>query len=347
MIKFKKIKRKDIRPGEFVYTGKVIDDEVKLQLFSYDSDDFIEIDDYNYQSKFYDNNQINWLNLHGIHNVELIKQIAEDIGINNLNLQDLLNTNERPKLDENENYIFITVKSLISNGKVEYEQISFVLGKNFLISFQEKPADLFEHIRLRIRENLGIIRKRKADYLLFMLLDAIVDNYFTVMDKLVSDITKLEEVVLNNPKNNLLIEIEELKREINFIKNKIQPLKDAVHRLNNFSEDFIDAANKAYFSDLRDSILNLMDYIDYSKNSLDGITNIYLSSLSNNLNITMKILTVISTIFIPLTFIAGIYGMNFEYMPELKEPEAYPIVLILMFLISVVMVIYFKRKKFL
>lgn len=347
MIKFKKLMRKDIIPGEYVFTGNVVELPVKLQLFRYNNDNYEEFNDYKFEGNFVDDNQINWLNLHGIHDINLIKEITSTFDIHSLNLQDLLNTNERTKLDENENYLFITVKSLINNDKIENEHISFVLGKNYIISFQEKPADIFEHIRLRIRNNLGILRKKGADYLLFMLLDAIVDNYFIVMDKLVSKITELEENVLNSPKNNLLVEIEEIKKEINFIKNKIQPLNDTINRLNNFNEDYIDKTTKPYFSDLKDSILNLIDYIEYSKSSLDGVTNIYLSSLSNNLNITMKILTVISTIFIPLTFIAGIYGMNFEYMPELKEPLAYPIILLIMLIISIIMLFYFKKKKFL
>ncbi len=346
MIKFKKIMRKDIKPGEVIFTGEVIDIPVNIQLLQYNNIEYNELKDYVFKGDFLEVDKVNWLNLHGIHNIELIKHITSTFDIHNLNVQDLLNINERTKLDENENYLFINVKSLIDNGKIENEQISFVLGKNYLLSFQEKPDDLFEHIRLRIRNNLGIIRKKGADYLLYMILDAIVDNYFIVMDKIVSKITALEENVLNSPKSNLLIEVEEIKKEINFIKNKTQPLFDTINRLNNFNEEFIDSLVKPYFSDLKDNLLNLNDYIEYSKNSLDGVTNIYLSSLSNNLNVTMKILTVISTIFIPLTFIAGIYGMNFEYMPELKEPIAYPIVLILMLFISISMLIYFKKKKF-
>jgi magnesium transporter len=338
--------RKDIKPGEVIFTGEVIDIPVNIQLLQYNNIEYNELKDYVFKGDFLEVDKVNWLNLHGIHNIELIKHITSTFDIHNLNVQDLLNINERTKLDENENYLFINVKSLIDNGKIENEQISFVLGKNYLLSFQEKPDDLFEHIRLRIRNNLGIIRKKGADYLLYMILDAIVDNYFIVMDKIVSKITALEENVLNSPKSNLLIEVEEIKKEINFIKNKTQPLFDTINRLNNFNEEFIDSLVKPYFSDLKDNLLNLNDYIEYSKNSLDGVTNIYLSSLSNNLNVTMKILTVISTIFIPLTFIAGIYGMNFEYMPELKEPIAYPIVLILMLFISISMLIYFKKKKF-
>lgn len=347
MLKFYKLKRKDIKPGEFVYSGNKKDEPVKLQLFSYDSDKFIENSDYIFEENFNKNDKVNWLNIHGIHNVELIKKITDTVEINNLNLQDIINTNERPKIEESEKYIFITAKSLIENEKIEYEQISFVLGENFLISFQEKLDDSFEHIRLRIRENLGLLRKKRADYLLFMLLDAIVDNYYSVIDKLVNDINNIEQKVLSTHKDNLLIDIEAIKKELQLIKNKVQPLKDTVFKLNNFDNKFIDNANKAYFSDLKDSTLNLMDYLDYTKNSLDGITNIYLSSLSNKMNDTMKLLAVISTIFIPLTFIVGVYGMNFEYMPELKEPSAYPIVLIIMALISITMIVYFKYKKFL
>lgn len=347
MLKFYKLKRKDIKPGEFVYSGNKKDEPVKLQLYSYDSDKFIENSDYIFDENFNKNNEVNWLNIHGIHNVDLIKQITNSVEINNLNLQDIINTNERPKIEESEKYIFITAKSLIHNENIEYEQISFVLGDNYLISFQEKIDDAFDHIRLRIRENLGLLRKKRADYLLFMLLDAIVDNYYSVIDKLVNDINNIEQKVLSTHKDNLLIDIEGIKKELQLIKNKAQPLKDTVFKLNNFENEFIDNANKAYFSDLKDSTLNLMDYIDYTKNSLDGITNIYLSSLSNKMNDTMKLLAVISTIFIPLTFIAGVYGMNFEYMPELKEPSAYPIVLIIMALISITMIVYFKFKKFL
>lgn len=349
MIKFYKLKRKDIKPGEFVYSGNKHNEPVKLQLFTYDSEEFEEKSDFVFDGKFYDDNEekVFWLNIHGIHNVELIKKIANEVGINNLNLQDIINTNERPKIEESENYIFITAKSLTGNESIDYEQISFVLGKNFIISFQEKIDDTFDHIRLRIRENLGLLRKRKSDYLLFMFLDAIIDNYYTVIDKIVNDINIIEQKVLSTNKDNLLIDIEAIKKELQLIKNKVQPLKDTVHKLNNMDNPLIDNANKAYFTDIKDSSLNLMDYIDYTKNSLDGITNIYLSSLSNKMNDTMKLLAVISTIFIPLTFIAGLYGMNFEYMPELKEPMAYPIILVLMFLISVTMIIYFKFKKFL
>lgn len=349
MLKFIKIKRKDIKPGEFIYVGPKRESPPTMQLFKYNEAEYTEEDPYYLNESLFDGNKIQWLNIHGIHDVNLVKDIADRIGLHSMNVQDLLNTSERPKIEENENYLFFTTKSIIDEDKIETdsEQITFVLGKNFIVSFQEKPADLFEHIRLRIRENLGVVRKKKADYLLFLLVEAIVDNYYTTMDKLVHRITELEEEVLNNPVDNLLIRIEKVKKEINFIKNKIQPLKDSVIRLDKFNPEFIDNSNTPYFSDLKDSTINLLDYIEQSKNTLDGITNIYLSSLSNKMNSTMKILTIISTIFIPLTFIAGIYGMNFQYMPELQEPMAYPIVLIIMFVISIAMVIYFKKKKFL
>lgn len=349
MFKLIKIKRKDLKPGELVYVGPKRELPPVMQLFVYNENEYFEENPYLFSENIFESNHIHWLNIHGIHDVNLIKTICDKIGLHSMNVQDLLNTSERPKIEENENYLFFTTKSIIDEENIETdsEQITFVLGRNFIVSFQEKPADLFEHIRLRIRENLGIVRKKKADYLLFLLVEAIIDNYYTSIDRLARKITTLEEDVLNNPEDNLLIEIEKVKKEINYIKNKIQPLKDAVVRIDKFNPEFIDSSNTPYFADLKDNTLNLLDYVEQSKNTLDGITNIYLSSLSNKMNNTMKLLTIISTIFIPLTFIAGIYGMNFQFMPELKEPLAYPIVLIIMFFIFVGMLFYFKKKKFL
>lgn len=349
MKKFSKIKRKDISPGEFIYVGPARNIPTTMQLFSYNESNFIEENPYILNDNLFIQNSINWLNIHGIQNVVLIKEIANKIGLNSLNLQDLLNTHERPKIEENENYIFFTTKSISSDVEKEFssEQITFVLGNNFIVSFQEKPASLYEHIRLRIRNNLGIVRKKRADYLLFLLLDAIIDNYYVAMDKIADKIAKLEEKVLNNPEDNFLIQVEKVKNEVNFIKSQVQPLKDSVIRLDKVNPKFIDSNNTPYFSDLKDSTLSLLDYLEQSKNSLNGITNIYLSTLSNKMNSTMKLLTVISTIFIPLTFIVGVYGMNFDYMPELKYHYGYPIAMITMLLISVGMAIYFKKKKFL
>jgi magnesium transporter len=290
--------------------------------------------------------QVNWVNLDGLNNQDIIEKLQSHFGLHSLLVDDLL-SDQRPKVEEYEGYLFFTLKMLyrIEAREIDYEQISFVLGNNFLVSFQEKEGDLFDGFRDRIRLDLGKVRKKKADYLLYRLIDIIVDNYYNVLDKVGDLIEEIEENVYENPNNKTFNRIQSLKKELIYLRKALYPLREALSKLVKGESDFIMEENMRYYSDVYDHVSHLIDSLDTYKDLTSSLLDIHINAMNTKMNEVMKVLTVISTIFIPLTFVVGVYGMNFDYMPELRWPWGYYGVWGVMIAIVIGMLFYFRKKK--
>jgi magnesium transporter len=351
-IKYKKGKR--LQPYSLEYTGLHIANEVEMQLFVYDDSSVAEFDKGTIENleKHIDLSKSNWLNIHGLSDVDLLKHIAKCFGINNFMLADILNTGKRTKLEEEKEVIFFNIKSILpseSSDDIQVEQISFLLKKGILISFQEKRSDFFTHIRERIRTNSGIVRTKKSDYLLYILLDAVIGNFFITLENEENKI----EALINQSKNSadpiILEKIEKHRDNFNFLKRSIIPLRDSLYDIKSIKEDGvfeeIEFTNFSFFTRLHQKCLELLEQIESDMGSLESASNFFFAAQSHKMNEIMKTLTVISAIFIPLTFIVGVYGMNFDNMPELKFQNGYYIVIGFMFLTVIGMVIYFKKRN--
>ncbi|MDI6888819.1 MAG: magnesium/cobalt transporter CorA [Methanocellales archaeon] len=293
---------------------------------------------------------VTWININGIHDVELIEKIGKHFNIHPLVLEDIVNTGQRPKMEDFEDYIFIVLKMLYYDEKdeeIKAEQISLILGPNFVISFQEKEGDIFDPLRERIRSGKGRIKKMGSDYLAYALIDAVVDNYFTILEKLGEEIEGMEEELVTNPTQETLQAIHNLKRDMIFLRKSVWPLREVVSSLERGESPLIHETTGIYLRDVYDHTIQVIDTIETLRDLLSGMLDIYLSSISNRMNEVMKVLTIIATIFIPLTLVVGIYGMNFAYMPELGWRWGYPLVLLLMVAIGISMLVYFRRKMWL
>lgn len=259
-----------------------------------------------------------------------------------------MSTGQRPKAEQYQNCLFMVLNMLWMDKKkkgVESEQVSLVYRDNYLLSFQEKEGDLFDPIRNRIRQAKGKIRKEKCDYLCYALLDIIVDNYFLILESSGEQIENIEQEMISDPDTNTLKQLHELKRNMIFLRKTIWPIRELVRSLERVDSTLIRSENLIYFRDVYDHTIQIIDIVESSRDILSGMLDIYLSSVSNRMNEVMKVLTIIATIFIPLTFIAGVYGMNFEFMPELEFRWAYPVVLLIMMVIGMTMIFYFKKRK--
>jgi magnesium transporter len=261
-----------------------------------------------------------------------------------------MHTGQRPKMEDFENFLFIVLKMFQydeNENQTKTEQISLIIGSNYLISFQEDEGDVFDLIRERIRTDRGRIRKMGSDYLAYSLIDAIVDNYFTVLEKIGESIEDIEDELINNPTQEILHTIHTLKRELIFLRKSVWPLREVIGRLERWESPLIEKSIDIYLRDVYDHTIQVIDALEIFRDMLSGMLDIYLTSVSNRMNEIMKVLTIIATIFIPLTLVTGIYGMNFKYMPELNSPWGYPMVYFVLLAISFVMLVYFRRKKWL
>jgi magnesium transporter len=279
--------------------------------------------------------------------VPLVEKIGDMLQLDRLMIRQILDTTQRPKVEIDEQHLFLNIKAILNDehGALLVEHMSFVMGPNYLVSFQEEKGDHFESIRHKITEGVGFIRKRSIDYLLVQLLDAILDNFFSAIDTLNEECALLEKAILRNPDEETTLALENLKRSAQSIKKALGPFREVLLNILNEDSGLIRKENIRYFKDLINTTTSAIDEIDNTQKTLESLTNIYFASLSQKMNEIMKVLTTVATIFIPLTFVAGIYGMNFDYMPELSMRYGYFFVLGIMLLVSVVMVIYFKRKK--
>lgn len=355
-VSYKKVRK--IQPNYFEYTGVHTTDPVEMQLFVYNEEGFEEYHKASLErieKELQDplqQNDVKWLNVHGLHNVELIKNTADLLGLEPYVISDILNVTKRSKIEELDQILFFSVKSILpgeDDQHVHVEQISFVLKDNVLVSFQEKKSAFFNHIRERIKTHSGIVCKKQNDYLLYLMLDAVMENFYISIEYYEEGIERLllQSKASDDPK--VLIDIERNRENLNFLKRSIIPLRDALYNLKSEQDDasfnIIKSANYTFFTRLHQKSVEILEQIEYDINTLDSASSFYFSSQSHRMNEIMKVLTVVSVIFMPLTFIVGVYGMNFEHMPELKLTYGYYVVVGVMVGIAVAMAWYFKRKK--
>lgn len=319
-----------------------------LELISYNREKYDRIDNSSLDEIFagLHDDRVNWINVDGLFYHDVIEKIQQKFDLHSLLIDDVL-SDQRPKAEEFDEYLFFTMKMLyrIEGNHFDYEQISFVLGKNFLISFQEKEGDLFDGFRERIRLDQGRVRKRQADYLLYRLIDIIVDSYYNILDRIGDLIEEMEENVYENPSAESFHKIQRLKKELIYLRKALYPLRDALNKLIKSETGFVHDENMRFVADVYDHVVHLIDMVDTYKDLSSGLLDVYINAMNNRLNEVIKVLTVISTIFIPLTFIVGVYGMNFRFMPELDWKYGYYGIWIVMIVITLGMLGFFRHKK--
>jgi len=339
-------------PGTLVHIGEKKTEHVRITLIDYNEENVQEgvVEKVEECFPFKEMPTVTWINIDGLHSIETIEKIGKHFELHPLILEDILNTGQRPKCEDYEKCLFMVLKMLRYNDEdnsVRSEQVSLVLGQNFVISFQEAVGDVFEQVRDRIRNAKGRIRKMAADYLAYTLIDSIVDNYFLILERIGEQIESMEEELIAKPSDKTVRMIHSLKRELIFLRKSVWPLRELINSLQKTESSLITDSTEPYLRDVYDHTIQVIDTIESFRDMVSGMLDIYLSSISNQMNAVMKVLTIIATIFIPLTFIAGIYGMNFKYMPELEWRWGYGLVLLVMIAIAVIMLIYFRRKKWL
>jgi len=335
-------------PGTLFYNGVQTDSRVKITLIEFNEKDFFEREffDLNECVLHFKEDMVKWINVEGVHNTELIEKIGKLYNIHPLTLEDIVHVDQRPKFEEYDQYILAILKMIMYEETVHAEQLSLVLLDNTVISFQEPDGgDAFDVIRLRLRQGKGRVRKLGADYLFYALMDAVVDYYFNILEKIGDKVERIEEEIINEPKRESLIGLYNLKREVIYLRKQVWPLRDMISNLLRSESNFITPNTQLFFRDLQDHSTRIIDTVETYRDLLGGIMDIYLSTNSNRMNEVMKVLTIMSSIFIPVTFIAGVYGMNFEFMPELKSPYGYIATWIAMLFVMGGMVMYFKKKK--
>jgi magnesium transporter len=349
----KKSKKAELPPGPPVHIEEGKGGRTKVTILDYDEVHFQELETKTVDEclPFKDKPTVTWINVEGIHQVEVLEKVGDCFGLHHLVLEDISTPDQRPKMEDHGDYIYTVLKMLYYNdesNEIVTEQISLVLGPNFVISFQEgKKGDVFDPVRERIRSGKGRIRTMGADYLAYSLVDSIVDNYFIILENLGEKIEFLEEELVTTPTPETVQTIHDLKREMIFLRKSVWPLREVISGLERGESSLIQESTRIYLRDIYDHTIQVIDAVETFRDMLSGMLDIYLSSISNRMNEIMKVLTIIATIFIPLTFIAGVYGMNFRYMPELERPWAYPMVLVFMLAIGLLMVFYFRKKKWL
>lgn len=339
-------------PGTLVYTGKKSHKKLHIESFDYNKEKVEETILLNIEDAipYKDTDSVTWININGLHYTKEIESIGNQYGLHPLVLEDIVHTTQRPKIDEYDNYLFIVLKMLYydKNEKLVIEQVSLVLGKNYVLSFQEAEGDVFDTIRDRLRHNKGRIRGLKSDYLMYTLMDAVVDNYFSIIETLGNKIEDLEtELFAGTDRENINIEVQQLKREILKVRRAIFPLREIISRIEKGDHPLILKRTITYYRDIYDHLIQVSENIDIYREMIWSLMDMYMTTISNKMNEVMKVLTIISTIFIPLTFIAGIYGMNFEYIPELQFRNGYFVLWAVMIAMFIGLLFYFKRKKWL
>jgi magnesium transporter len=345
-------KKAGLPPGSLVHIGEPQTGAVKLTLVKYGEAEYKETPCASLQDCLAakDSPGIAWVRVEGLQNVEVIRQIGDALGLHPLVQEDILNTDQRPKMEDFEDYLYVVLKQLSpvgSEGEIATEQVSLVLGPNFVLSFLESESSLFNPIQDRIRNDKGRHRKMGADYLAYTLLDTVVDRYFIILEDLGERVEFLEEEVVTQPDPGTLQGIHQLKRDMVFLRRSVWPLREVVTALGREDTPLVSEGVRVYFRDVYDHTIQVIDIIETFRDMVSGMLDIYLSSLSNKMNEVMKVLTIIATIFIPLTLITSLYGMNFEYMPELKWRWGYPAVLVIMVAVVGVMLAYFRRRRWL
>lgn len=340
-------------PGSLVHVGEVLEPDGSLSMIDYSREKMEEQKIHSIEEiiPYKDSDSVTWIIVEGLQNVAVVQRIGEIFGIHQLVLEDILNTNQRAKFEEYDDYLYIVLKCLLPENqpfRVNYEQVSLLLIKNCVIMFKEKQDTLFNPVQQRIRTSTGKFRSLGPDYLAYAILDFIVDQNFMVMDSLDESINTLEDGLLTGvPTKAMLYKIQRLKREIIMIRRHVSPLRELLSGMIRSENKLIDESTHIFLRDVSDHAMRVVESIESYRDILTGLLDIYVSSVSNKMNEVMTVLTVLTSIFIPLTFISGVYGMNFEYMPELKWKWSYPIIWAGFITISVSLLVFFKRKKWL
>ena len=345
----KRSKKAGLGPGALIHIGSTYADQSRITIARYDETSLTEkeIRSVSELQKEKDLPGIFWVNIDGLQDVKLLEEIGMLFGLHPLILEDILNTDQRPKAEDFTDYMFIVLKNIYqhTDQNLHAEQVSVILGKNFVLSFREKESDLFDPIRERLRAAKGRIRKAGADYLAHHLMDAIVDQYFIVLESVDEKIELLGDDLIRQTTPGKLQTIHHLKRELIFLRKSLWPLREAIGLLQRSDSSLIAGADLIYFKDISDHIIAVIDTVDTFRDMLGGMLDIYLSAASMKMNQVMKVLTIIATIFMPLTFLAGIYGMNFDYMPGLHWHWGFYVFWGVMLTIVLAMLILFRRRK--
>ncbi len=352
-------KKVGLPPGTLVHIGQGSTNPIEIDCFvcspSHIQEKLFKKSDDFFASEFFtspistDDTQLLWIDVEGVHDIALIKRLGDRFGIHDLVLEDIVNTDQRPKIEDFGDYIYVVLKMLRYDDQkkgIQAEQLSLVFGRGFLISFQEgHEGDVFESLRERLRSAKGHLRILKTDYLAYNMIDMIVDHYFHILEKVGERVEKVEEVIIQNPEPTAMSEIQGLKREMIALRRSVWPLREILGGLERIDSTLIHEKTLLYFRDVYDHTIQVMDAVETYRDIISGMIDIYLSSQSNRQNEVMRLLTVFATLFMPLTFIVGIYGMNFDFMPEIHLKWGYPAVWVVMIVLSVGMLAFFKRKK--
>jgi magnesium transporter len=340
-----------LSPGTLVHIGEKMTDTVKVAVLDYDERNCSEtaLTQFDQCIVYLGKPSVTWVDIEGVHDIQAMEKIGGCFGLHPLVMEDILNTDQRPKLEDYGDYLYIVLRMLTigsETGEIVSEQVSLILGQNFVLSIQEgAKGDVFDSVRTRIRSEKGQIRKLGADYLAYALIDAVVDNYFIILEKVGERIELLEESLISDPGPDTLQLLHHLKREMIYLRKSVWPLREVVSAMQRRDSALIRESTGYYLRDVYDHTIHVIDNIETFRDMLSGMLDIYLSSVSNRMNAVIKVLTIIATIFMPLTWIVGIYGMNFKHMPELEWQWGYPAVWLAMLTISAGMMVYFKKKK--
>ena len=343
-------KKAGLPPGTVVFVGEKKVEEIRITIIDYDENQCDEREIKNIEDCFpyKDTPSISWINIDGVHHVDVIEKLGAHFILHPLLQEDVVHTHQRPKFDEYDDHLFIVLRMFFLNeeeNELKGEQISLIVGANFVISFQERQGDVFEQVRERLRKGKGRIRKKGSDYLAYALIDAVVDSYYNILETLGEHIESLQEELVSEPKQEDLQIIQHLKRDMIFFRKSVWPLREVIGGLARSESTLIKADVLVYVRDVYDHVIQVIDTLETFRDMLSAMLDIYLSSVGNRMNEVMKVLTIIATIFIPMTFLAGIYGMNFKYMPELEWRYAYLVFWIVVSVVLIAMVAWFKSKK--
>ncbi len=342
-------KKVALPPGTVEYTGERKAEKVKITVYDFEDSHLEEKELRSIEECFpyRDTPRVSWINIDGLHDTESLERLGAHFGLHPLVLEDIVNTHQRPKVEDHQDYLYIVLKMLEYPGRgteVTADQISIVLGRNFVLSFQERAGDVWDPVRERIRKGAGRIRKSGSDYLAYRLMDAIVDNYFGVLEKIGDEIETLADEVSEGPSPETLRRVHVLKREMIFLRRLIWPTREVAGFLERAESNLITKPTVVYLRDVYDHTVQLIEAMESYRDLVSGMQDLYLSTVSNRLNAVMKILTVFATIFAPLTFLAGIYGMNFKYMPELGWKLGYPLFWVITVSLTVTMIALFRKR---
>ncbi len=335
-----------------VYVGDKQGMETTFEVFDFNPNNCVKLDTDNVNEvvSYAKNGNITWINVNGLNRIDDIKTLGNDYGIHPLILEDIVNTEQRPKIDEYEHYLFVVSKMLYFDEQENliYEHLSTVIGNDFVITFQESEKDVFEPVRERLQNHETRVRKSGADYLGYILLDNVVDNYLFVIESMAERIEAIEdELFLESPRETITKDIQLLKHDILKIRRNVLPVREVIARIVKSESDLINEKTRDYYRDLNDHIIHIAENIDVYREMVWGLMEMYMTTISNKMNSIMKVLTIIATIFIPLTFLVGVYGMNFKHIPELESRYGYFILWGIMVAIFLALILYFRRKKWL